>query len=251
MNTALLRSSQRDSWYYVIPRFQSLRSRPQSYKSFQVITRSSKQPDRMRLLSLFLKRLPWRKSSSHAYPVFPPPTPEKLLAHATRYREHLSQRVYRTPKDEPEDNPLSALYRLYERLVLNDNIGLRNELEYFFYARWPVASIPDPRDPSKSRYAVLSAIPALLVESFNQRIDLGLPRKADPIVSREELEQYQREEKIFETVPEWTIRVAPLKKSLVIPHDNDEVLESFEDERVSPQLAAKNILHWQPHLHFI
>ena len=98
---------------------------------------------------------------------------------------------------------------------------------------------------------MLSVIPALLVEYFNQRIDLRLPRKADPIVSREELEQYQRDEKIFETVPEWTIRVAPLKEPLAIPHYNYEVLGSFEDEWISPQLAAKNILHWQPHIHSI
>ncbi|KAL2813447.1 hypothetical protein BJX63DRAFT_443109 [Aspergillus granulosus] len=205
----------------------------------------------MRLRSFLLKCLPWRRASSLAYPVFPPPTPEKLLAHATRYRELLFHRVYRTPIDEPEDNPLFALYRLYERLVLNDNIGLRNEIEYFFYAKWPVASIPDPQDPSESRYTILSAIPGLLVESFNERIDLGLPRKADTVVSREELEQYQQEEKIFETVPEWTKWVAPLKEPLVIPQENEEVLESFEDERSSPQLAAKNILCWQPHIHFI
>lgn len=205
----------------------------------------------MHILSLLLKCFPWRSSSSPAYPVFPPPTPEKLLAHAPRYRERLLQRMYRTPESEPEDNPLFSLYRLYERLVLNDNIGLRNEIEYFFYAKWPVASIPDPRDPSDSRYAVLSAIPGLLVESFNQRIGLGLPRKADPIVTREELEQFQLEEKIFESVPEWTLRVAPLKQPLVIPHEDDGVLDSFEDERASPQLAAKNILHWQPHIHFI
>ncbi|KAL3479450.1 hypothetical protein BJX99DRAFT_255453 [Aspergillus californicus] len=194
---------------------------------------------------------PLARSFEPRIPHFPQPTPEKLLARATRYRERLSQRFYRTPKDELEDNPLFSLYRLYERLLLNDNIGLRNEIEYFFYAKWPVASIPDPQDPSESRYAVLSAIPALLVESFNQRIDLGLPQKADPIVSREESEQYQQEERIFETVPEWTTWFAPLKEPLVIPHDNGEVLESFEDERVSPQLAAKNILHWQPHIHFI
>lgn len=62
-----------------------------------------------------------------------------------------------------------------------------------------------------------------------------------------------RGEKIFETVPEWTIRVAPLKEPLVIPHYNYEVLGSFEDECISPQLAAKKkkILHWQPHIHFI
>ena len=106
-----------------------------------------------------------------------------------------------TPRTTKEDNPLFALYRLYKHVVLNDNIGLRNELEYFFYARWPVNSTPDPADCYPSRYAVLSAIPALLVESFNERIKLDLPRKADPIISREELEQYQKEERIWESVP--------------------------------------------------
>ena len=51
--------------------------------------------------------------------------------------------------------------------------------------------------------------------------------------------RFMRGEKIFETVPEWTIRVAPLKEPLVIPHYNYEVLGSFEDECISPQLAAK------------
>ena len=190
-------------------------------------------------------------ADADAYPVFPPPTPEELLAHADFYRERLSQRRWRTPKDQPEDTPLFSLYRLYERMVLNDNIGLRNEIEYLFYARWPVASIPDPQDSSISRYAVLSTIPALLVESYNERIRLGLPRKADPIVTREELEQYQKEERIWETVPEWTKQVAALGETLVIPHEDNEVLPSFKDERASPQLAAKNILHWQPHIHFI
>ncbi|KAJ5896485.1 uncharacterized protein N7473_005884 [Penicillium subrubescens] len=185
-------------------------------------------------------------SSSDAYPVFPPPTPEELLAQPNFYRE----RLFRTPKGREEDTPLFSLCRLYEHLTLNDNVGLRNELEYFWYAKWPVASIPNPKDSSKSRYAVLSAIPALLVESFNERINLGLPRKADSIITREELEQYQREEKILESAPAWTSQVPRLEETLVIPHDNDEVLESLEDERASAQLAAKNILHWQPHIHF-
>jgi hypothetical protein len=134
---------------------------------------------------------------------------------------------------------------------LNDNIGLRNEIEYFWYAKWPVDSIPDPKDPCASRYAVLSAIPALFVEAFNQRIELGLPRKADPIMTREEIEQYQKEKRIFESVPDWTKHVAPLEETLVIPHENNEVIESFEDITASTQLAAKNTLHWQPHIHFI
>lgn len=204
---------------------------------------STKQLNRMRFISQSLinlwHRLKWRKSSAYAFPVFPPPTPEELLARPNVYRERLFKRAYRTPKGQTEDTPLLSLYRFYERLILNDNIGLRNEIEYFWYAKWPVASIPDPQDPSASRYAVLSAIPALFVESFNQRIDLGLPRKADPIISREELEQYQKEDKIFESVPEWTTRVARLEKTLIIPHDNDEVLETFDDERASTQLAAK------------
>jgi hypothetical protein len=44
-------------------------------------------------------------------------------------------------------------------------------------------------------------------------------------------------------VPDWANRVARLKETLVIPHEDGEVLESFDDERASPQLAAKNILH--------
>ncbi|KGO68082.1 hypothetical protein PITC_053400 [Penicillium italicum] len=204
----------------------------------------------MWLIPEFLKCL-WRRDSTEKYPIFPPPKPEELLSRPNVYRERLFKRVYRTPKDKLEDTPLFSLYRLYERLILNDNIGLRNEIEYFWYAKWPVASIPDPQDPSESRYAVLSAIPPLLVESFNQRIELGLPRKADPIMSREEMEQYQREDKIFESTPEWTDQVARLEETLVIPHDNEEILGSFEDERASEQLAAKNILHWQPHIHFI
>ena len=144
-----------------------------------------------------------------------------------------------------------SIYRLYERWVLNDNIGQRNEIEYFWYAKWPIVSILDPQEPSKFLSAVLSAISALLVESFNERIQLGLPQKADPIMSGEEMEQYQKNDKIFESVPEWTHQVAPLGDTLVIPHDNGEVLESFEDERASPQLTEKNILHWQPYIHFI
>ncbi|KAG0157760.1 hypothetical protein PDIDSM_4945 [Penicillium digitatum] len=97
-------------------------------------------------------------------PIFPPPKPEELLARPDVYRERLSKRAYRTPKDKLEDCPLFSLCRLDERLILNDNIGLRNEIEHIWYAKWPVASIPDPQDPSGSRYAVLSAKPPLLVE---------------------------------------------------------------------------------------
>ena len=50
--------------------------------------------------------------------------------------------------------------------------------------------------------------------------------------------RFMRGEKIFETVPEWTIRVAPLKEPLVIPHDNEEVLDSSK--------MSGSALSWQP-----
>lgn len=214
--------------------------------------RNTNSPTKVRFFAIFeITKIPHVKQKQTRQNAADPRTPEELLAHPNVYRERLFRRIYRAPKRIKEDTPLFSLYRLYEHLTLNDNVGLRNKLEYFWYTRWPVASIPDPQDPSKSRYAVLSAIPALLVESFNERINLGLPRKADSIVTWEQLEEYQKEDKVLETVPEWTNQVAPLEETLVIPHDNDEVLETFEDVRASAQLAAKNVLHWQPHIHFI
>lgn len=82
----------------------------------------------MRLIPRWLQCLWWRFSSP-AYPVFPPPTPEELLAHPNVHRERLFKRVHRIPKGESEDTPLFSLYRLYEHLVLNDNVGLRNEID--------------------------------------------------------------------------------------------------------------------------
>lgn len=60
-------------------------------------------------------------------------------------------------------------------------------------------------------------IPALLVESFNERINLDLPRKTHSIAMREALEQYQKEDKILDTVPEWANHVAPLEETSDFP----------------------------------
>ncbi|KAJ5368700.1 uncharacterized protein N7496_008460 [Penicillium cataractarum] len=199
--------------------------------------------DKTRLIAHRLKHL-WSKSppETNAYPIFPP-TPEELLAKPSTYLYNLPQRIYRAPRDQQEDSPLFSLYRLYEHLPLNYNTGLRKKLEYFWYTKWPVSSFPDPKDQSKSRYALLSGIPGLLVESFNERIQLGLPRKADCIVTREELGRYQREERGFEVVTEWTRSVRRLEGTLVIRHEDGEVLTSFQDERVSEQLAEKTVLY--------
>lgn len=190
----------------------------------------------------------------NAYPKFPPPTPHELLSYPIFYNNLLDQREYLTPQGGPAttDTPLFALYRLYEHLVLNRTVGLRNELERFWFNRWPVSSIPDPQDHSEpARYAVLACIPALMELSFNKRIELGIPRRADSIITPEEFEIYRNEERVYEAVPEWTLAVEPLAEVLKIPHDEGETLESFDDERASLQLRQKNILCWQPHIHFI
>lgn len=88
--------------------------------------------NKMQLIAHHLKG-PWIKSptNTNAYPIFPPPTLEELLAKHSTYLYNLSQRIYRVPADQKEDTPLFSLYRLSEHITLNDTTGLRNELEYF------------------------------------------------------------------------------------------------------------------------
>ncbi|EEQ32223.1 conserved hypothetical protein [Microsporum canis CBS 113480] len=203
----------------------------------------------MNLKSIFLSlvRRPAAEaiSNPNAYPRFPPPPPEELLSRSAYYNDLLSQRENLAPADSPGDTPLFALYRLYEHLVLNRTTGLRNELERFWFNRWPVSSIPDPEDHSEpARYAVLACIPALMVLAFNRRIELGIPRRADAIMTMEEIEEYRNEERVYEQVPEWTLSVEPLQTILKIPHDGGETLESFDDKRAT-QIYRVNKLYLQ------
>jgi hypothetical protein len=182
------------------------------------------------------------------YPSFPPPTPEELLSYRSHFEELLSQRQHLFPWPAKDDTPLFALYRVYEHLVLNQTTGLRNEFERFWCNGWPVSSIPDPVDITEpERYAVLACVPALMVEAFNKRIEMGIPREVEAIILGKEIEAYSKQERQYETVPEWTLKVEPLKEVLTIPLNTGEVLESMDDERASPQLREKNILCWQPH----
>ncbi|EGE81258.1 hypothetical protein BDDG_04199 [Blastomyces dermatitidis ATCC 18188] len=168
------------------------------------------------------------------------------------YDDLLSQRDYLAPADTPEDTPLFDLYRLYGHLDLNRTIDIRNELGRLWFNRWSVSSIADPKDHSeRERYAVLAAIPALMVTSFNKRVEIGIPRSADAIILPEEMEMYLNAPKIYGTVPECPKKVEPLEEVLKIPHEDGEVLESFEDLRAGRELQEKSILCWQPHIHFI
>lgn len=146
------------------------------------------------------------------------------------------------------------LYRLYEHILLDNNIGMRNEIEAFWWTKIPVSDIPDPQDEADpERYGVLSCIPALLVESFNQRIEMGLRREAHSFMSQEERDAWATTPKVLQTVPAWSMKVAPLKSMLYIPHymDGRTQLETLDDKRASPAFKEKNILIWNPHTHFI
>ncbi|OTB04341.1 hypothetical protein M426DRAFT_22962 [Hypoxylon sp. CI-4A] len=158
--------------------------------------------------------------------------------------------------DPETDTPLAALYRIYEHIVLDQHIEIRNEIETFWYhATWAVCDIPDPKDPDPERYACLACIPALLCLAFNKRIGLGLPRNAPPIFTRDMLNEWRAQERQYEEQPSWVQAVPRLPEVLAIPHwDNGKrdfvPLGGFEQTNASPEFARKNILIWQPHIHF-
>ena len=188
------------------------------------------------------------------YPIFPPPPPREMLGRRNHYIEAIRRRRFGAPEGEMEDRPLFALYRIYEHIVLDNNIGMRNELEAFWWKPWPVCDIPDPKDTDEpERYAVLASIPALLVESFNQRIDMGLRREGQPIMNPEDRLALAQKPVIRETVPQWTTEVQPLELMLNIPHtiEDETQLESIHDKRTSAPFKEKNILIWHPHIHFV
>ncbi|KAK1767022.1 hypothetical protein QBC33DRAFT_74852 [Phialemonium atrogriseum] len=165
-------------------------------------------------------------------------------------------RKYRAPRGVFEDTPLYSLYRLYEWIMVDHTINMRNELEMFWWNRWPVSSIPDPGEQADSeRYAVLACIPALLIESFNDRIEKGL-RREEPhsILSLEEHLQLAATPKNLEREPAWTEDVPPLETTLYIPHSQPgrtSQLTTFDDPEASSAFRKKNILAMEPHIHFI
>lgn len=182
------------------------------------------------------------------------PSPRELICHREKYELSILQRQAIDPE---HDTPLDALYRLYEHIMLDQNIEMRNELEAFwFHCDWKVCEIPDPKDPDPERYAVLAVIPTLLVLAFNKRIELGLPRHAPPIFTYDELDQWKREERKLEKEPDWVDGVIGCENQLAIPHWNNDqkkfiTLSNLDDPGVSEEFAQKNILTLKLHIHFI
>lgn len=192
-------------------------------------------------------------ASPSSEPGLPPP-PRELITNRVAYEIPLLQRRV----DFDVDTPRACLYRLYEHFVLDQHRALRNDIEAFWWhPDWPVRHIPDPRDrdDDQERLACLACIPKLLCLAFNRRIELGLPRDAPPIFTRDMLAQWRTQERALEQEPDWVAEIPRLATTLAVPHwdkaKRDFVpLPSLEDSRASPQCASKNVLVWKPHVHF-
>lgn len=141
-----------------------------------------------------------------------PAPPRDMLSR----RDECEEIVYtQAHVDEKLDTPLAALYRLYETIMLDMNIKMRNELESFWcHSSWAVKDIPDPQDPDPERYAVLACITELLVLSFNDRISLGLPRDTPPIITGDVYNEIRMRPKLLEEVPAWASKVPALGEIL-------------------------------------
>lgn len=169
-----------------------------------------------------------------------PPSIEWLLCHRSKH----------APAQTKGVTPTATLYRMYEYVVLENNTGLRTEIEWFFNrSTWAVAAIRDPRDPDPARYAILAVIPQFLVAAFNRLIKMGLPRGSPAIIKgiEEELELKSRPI-VLEELPLWTAKVAKLSKTLVIPN---EVGEEPDERSRSPEFFAMNVVVQQPYVMFI
>ncbi|KAI9677679.1 MAG: hypothetical protein M1817_006634 [Caeruleum heppii] len=188
------------------------------------------------------------------YPHWPPPPPQQLLDEREDYEKALCEQArYRMPKGEHEDQPLYALYRIYEHLILYDIVGIRNNVERFWNRhQWAVKDIPDPHDEdSPARYAVLACISHLLVEAFNNNIGQGMPRDAPAIITYDELDELNAREKVFEEVPSWTHQVPRLEETLWIPHEGNQYLRGDDNVQASPPFREKNIIIKHPFVLFI
>lgn len=150
------------------------------------------------------------------------------------------------------DNPLATVYRIYWAIVMDDAVTMRNEIEYFWGQHsWKVSDIPDPQDPEPERYAVVSAVPLILVAAFNNLINRGLPRDSPSIMTSEEMDKAMQRKKKLETVPKWAENAPPLGETLLLPSKDGALPKDFDDEISDDILAKKNVLCQKLHIYFV
>ncbi|EIM80259.1 uncharacterized protein STEHIDRAFT_105911 [Stereum hirsutum FP-91666 SS1] len=154
-----------------------------------------------------------------------------------------------TSRTPAKDTPAACFYRICTFFVLQWTTAFRRELEYFCctHPDWSIAVLPDPFDSDSLRAAVLAVLTKLMCESFNRRIDLGLPRDAPAIII--DWDEIQSRPKKFEHPPEWATSTPPLSTRAVIP-DDQGVSPNEADTNASSHFMEMNILAWTPHIHF-
>jgi hypothetical protein len=148
------------------------------------------------------------------------------------------------------DTPSASFYRLYEFFILDWNIEFRNELEYFCctHPDWTIFSIPEPAgDADPVRRAVLAVLTQLMCAAFNRRAAFGLPRDAPAIIL--DFSELETRRKVFEEIPDWAKQVKPLDERFYIPNKDGKMLKD-NDEDVSEEFKAMNIIVQMPHIHF-
>lgn len=182
-----------------------------------------------------------------------PPPPRKLIEDRLRYEESLLGRKI----DIKNDQPLLALYRMYEHFILGQHLQLRKEFEAFWsHGDWPISQIPDPKDKDPGRYTCLACIPRLLVLAFNQRIELGIPRKAPTIFTSDQFAKWKTQRKQYEKLPSWVESVPRKKRNkFQIPYWNDEqqefvTLDPSEWHHASQECLEQGIVAYKADIRF-
>ena len=191
--------------------------------------------------------------------VVPPPPPQHIASQQEKYQQLLLGRKFRVPEGATQDEPLFALYRIYEYMLADRTTWYRNAIEAFWRQRhWAVKEIPDPKDADPARYAFLAAITQLLVLAFNANIKQGIAREAPAILTEEEVEELRNRsehDKIYERIPEWANRVDALIEPLDLrtqQHVEYDSVEDSDDEETELDLCfkEKNILVKPYHIYF-
>jgi len=196
-----------------------------------------------------------------------PPTVADLLAQGptihAKYPSHLAHQWRRSQIQLPylsrlfrnrnQDTPSASFYRIYQFFVLHNTIKLRNELEYFCcsHPSWSIASLPDPADSFEPvRYIILAVLTQLMCDSFNRRIELGLPRDAPAII--QDFSELQARPKVYEEPPEWAKRARgkPLLDKVFIPNAEGRELDE-DDEDVCRDFKDVGVIVQMPHIHFV
>jgi len=97
-----------------------------------------------------------------------------------------------------------------------------------------------------------------MCDSFNRRIELGLPRDAPAII--EDFAELQARPKVYEEPPEWAKRallrgnaaVAATPEEMVfIPNAEGRKLDEDDDENVSREFKDVGVIVQMPHIHFV